>query len=637
MKPWAYVCVVSVTITLGLFHSLCNAEVLGFEIDDVGLGDGRQPNRAFIGNGSDDQVPYGADSINDTAEYALGSYTHNIIFIQDDQLRNLDDRQHPKVSPDDCDTINCGVVHWSQSMLDSRKQRVEESASYWNEESSSRHHPAAQLDITIHFTNDTYNEGAAFTVDNIGDSSSSVGFVDALGKIDPSYAQYSSFSTATRHFNDDTRRAKNSHWAVTTFVKPYYGRASASINGAYTKGYEDDPTWTYLHELGHVFGALDEYGSHETDEISGYLYSYNTNAAYLPGGDEPNEDSISAVMKTHGVHEISNGTLDAIGWRDSDDDGIPDILDTNPTLIADTSGSQPSERVFQAHIETTVAPYVSPDPVEGDFTINTLASAQYRVNRELWTDLLPVDGTFGDYTAEFLIERAFAIEGTHYVDFRISNSVGNYTQQRFEFISFGAACDFGGGGCGLADINLMMAQGDLVAGVSASPSNQFNLNGDNVINEDDITEWLSLTGTTNGYRSPMLSGDTDNVGASSPTSRTVDITDFENFLAGFTGAGSTWEVGNFNGDSVVDITDFSFNFLSNFVATGGGTYDAGQLVPEPSAVQLLGLGGLLLAYLCCTKTTECGRRRPQHQRASFPLPSRQVARQQTAAVRVGKY
>ena len=195
MKPWAYVCVVSVTITLGLFHSLCNAEVLGFEIDDVGLGDGRQPNRAFIGNGSDDQVPYGADSINDTAEYALGSYTHNIIFIQDDQLRNLDDREHPKVSPDDCDTINCGVVHWSQSMLDSRKQRVEESASYWNEESSSRHHPAAQLDITIHFTNDTYNEGAAFTVDNIGDSSSSVGFVDALGKIDPSYAQYSSFST----------------------------------------------------------------------------------------------------------------------------------------------------------------------------------------------------------------------------------------------------------------------------------------------------------------------------------------------------------------------------------------------------------------------------------------------------------
>lgn len=434
-KTWTLIGVISAAVIVGLPHNLCRGEVLGFEIDDVGLGDGRQPNRNFMRNGSNDQVPFGADSIYDTAEYALGSYTHNILFIQDDQLRDLDDREHPKVSLDDCDTINCGVVHWSQSMLDSRKQRVEESASYWNEESESRHHLGAQLDITVHFTNDIYNEGAPFTVDDIGNTSSSVGFVDALSLIDPDYAQYSSFSTATRHFNDNIRRAKNSHWAVTTFIKPYYGRASASINGPYTKGYEDDPSWTYLHELGHIFGALDEYGSHETDEISGYLHTHNTNAANLPGGDEPNENSISAVMKTHGVHTISDGTLNAIGWRDTDENTIPDILDTNPTLIADTSNSQPAERIFQAQINTSVSPLVSPDPAEGDYTINTLTSAQYRVNRELWTNLLPVDGGFGDYTEEFLVERTFPIEGNHYIDFRITNSVGNYTQQRFAFVA----------------------------------------------------------------------------------------------------------------------------------------------------------------------------------------------------------
>ena len=89
---------------------------------------------------------------------------------------------------------------------------------------------------------------------------------------------------------------------------------------------------------------------------------------------------------------------------------------------------------------------------------------------------------------------------------------------------------------------------------------------------------------------------------SSRTSRTVDITDFQNFLAGFTGAGSTWDVGNFNGDSVVDITDFSNHFLPNFSATGGGTYGAGQSVPEPSTVLLFGLGSLLLVYLCCSGT-----------------------------------
>ena len=51
-----------------------------------------------------------------------------------------------------------------------------------------------------------------------------------------------------------------------------------------------------------------------------------------------------------------------------------------------------------------------------------------------------------------------------------------------------------------------------------------------------------------------------------------------------------------------DITDFSNNFLPSFVATGGGTYGAGQSVPEPSTILLFGLGGLVLAYLFCRRT-----------------------------------
>ena len=166
-------------------------------------------------------------------------------------------------------------------------------------------------------------------------------------------------------------------------------------------------------------------------------------------------------------------------------------------------------------------------------------------------------------------------------------------------------CDFDGGGCGLSDINLLMAQGDLVTGVSVSSGNQFDLDNDNDIDENDITEWLSLTGTENGYSSPMLRGDTDDLGTMfdpNTPNRTVDITDFQNFLDGFTGIGSTWEVGNFNGDNVVDITDFSNHFLAGFAAASGGSYGAGQSVPEPNTVLLLGLGGLLLGYLCRRRT-----------------------------------
>ena len=161
-------------------------------------------------------------------------------------------------------------------------------------------------------------------------------------------------------------------------------------------------------------------------------------------------------------------------------------------------------------------------------------------------------------------------------------------------------CDFDGSGCGLSDINLLMAQGDLTAGVAAGAGNQFDLNNDNTINELDIGEWLGLAGTSRGYASGSLRGDTDDLDIDfdlNSSTRTVDITDFQNFLGGFTGAGSTWEVGNFNGDNIVDITDFSNHFLPNFAATNGGSYGPGQAIPEPSTIVLLVLGGVVLAGL----------------------------------------
>ena len=162
-------------------------------------------------------------------------------------------------------------------------------------------------------------------------------------------------------------------------------------------------------------------------------------------------------------------------------------------------------------------------------------------------------------------------------------------------------CDFDRDlSCGLSDINLMFAQGDLVTGVAADPNNRFNLDSDNDIDEADISEWLSQSATGRGYSSPFLRGDTNNLESrfdpSDPSTRTVDITDFTNFLTGFTGTGSAWEVGNFNGDGDVDLTDFAKHFLANFAQPYGGDYGTNQAVPEPSTLLLLGLGCLSIAY-----------------------------------------
>jgi hypothetical protein len=140
-------------------------------------------------------------------------------------------------NPDNCGVfINCGVVHWTDEMLESAKQSIEEAVSFWNGESLARHHLGARLDISVNYTNNVFNGGAAFTVEDIGSSEefefgSSAGWIDALSLIDANYGQYDSVETATRQFNDDIRRSHQSHWAVTTFIKPYSDRAFGSING----------------------------------------------------------------------------------------------------------------------------------------------------------------------------------------------------------------------------------------------------------------------------------------------------------------------------------------------------------------------------------------------------------------------
>ena len=179
---------------------------------------------------------------------------------------------------------------------------------------------------------------------------------------------------------------------------------------------------------------------------------------------------------------------------------------------------------------------------------------------------------------------------------------GSFINSALDLTVVPELCDFDAdGACGLSDIDEMFLQGNLVTGVSTtSATEKFDLVDDNVIDNLDLDEWLLQSALESGYTSPFLRGDTDGLNSifdpNGPT-RTVDVTDFENFLTGFTSDGSIWEVGNFDGDNDVDITDFATKFLPSFITTGGGTYGPGQSIPEPSAVLLLATGGVLLAYI----------------------------------------
>ncbi len=160
-------------------------------------------------------------------------------------------------------------------------------------------------------------------------------------------------------YGDAVRRANATDWAFTVYVVD----SLRDSNGEFTDGffaytydlfgpymvltYDNDhygPTYfdsVMAHEMGHVFGALDEYymppssgypsGS---DLHSGYLWVRNANAensfgrAPLPcimrGGDV----GIIAYLD----RDVCPSTRGQVGWRDADQDGIPNVVDTLPSF-----------------------------------------------------------------------------------------------------------------------------------------------------------------------------------------------------------------------------------------------------------------------------------------------------------------
>ena len=149
-------------------------------------------------------------------------------------------------------------------------------------------------------------------------------------------------------------------------------------------------------------------------------------------------------------------------------------------------------------------------------------------------------------------------------------------------------CDFNGNSlCDVADVNLMFAQGDLVIGKSVFAGNQYDLDNDLDIDNQDVDLWLAMAATENGYGTPFRRGDTDDIGPG--TMRDVDITDFNALASNFTPVGDGdptngpfWHEANFDGDDDTDITDFNF-VVTNVAPTGSGGTAA---IPEPSSIAL---------------------------------------------------
>ncbi len=148
---------------------------------------------------------------------------------------------------------------------------------------------------------------------------------------------------------------------------------------------------------------------------------------------------------------------------------------------------------------------------------------------------------------------------------------------RFEW----ARCDFtSDGACNVSDLNRMLAEGPVAPGipVTVGDNGQFDLNADNLIDNDDVNVWLTEAATRNGFASPYLRGDMNLDGF-------VDGTDFSLWNGNKFTSMLEWDHGDVNGDGAVDGGDFNTWNGNKFTSS-----DRSIVVPEPAHLALCLLG-----------------------------------------------
>ena len=181
------------------------------------------------------------------------------------------------------------------------------------------------------------------------------------------------------------------------------------------------------HEICHLFYATDEYN--EVKEFSGYLNVSDADGA--------------CCLMTSNARKICEATQGQLGWRDTDEDGIPDIIDRFPEIKFDINKYQSNGGTLTFTGFVTETPHLNSNPysrprwpdwgevffripkTRKSITVNTITKVEYRVNNGPWMNATPVDGCFDEAREYFTLNVSASLIGNYSIDLRAINSVGN--------------------------------------------------------------------------------------------------------------------------------------------------------------------------------------------------------------------
>lgn len=364
-------------------------------------------------------VPFGAD-YRDNSEFMLGDVMVTVVLVESDG------------------SIDANQEDWTSSEIETVKGEIMDGAQWWKDTLATQFPDSPHtLDFQFDFTfadnpletgyepiNHDYSVQSLYIDD----------FLDATG-----HNTSGSIFTDLDRWNHDQRVAHDTDWAFTVFVID----STVDSNGKFTDGSAafayfggpfmvmttDNGGWgldrmdrIFAHEMGHIFYALDEYpGSESYTEFSGYYNIQNTNAA---DGHPDSSSRTASIMAEAGKltdawnnHTSSTASFEMIGWRDSDGDGVFDVLDVPLSLSGDGSFDSAS-RSYSFSGSSTVGTLDNQNPygTGHDITLNSVDTLEYRINGGQWV----AAGSYGQYSVnlDVDIDLSHLAGGSHTIELR---------------------------------------------------------------------------------------------------------------------------------------------------------------------------------------------------------------------------
>ncbi len=355
-------------------------------------------------------VPFGSVP-QDTGEYMLGDVLVTVVLFESDGTTDVSSEDWNELVRDQNGAVVLDEFGRTTSvngpnLIEQAKDRVRGGLTWWEDTLSEFYRSNYTNQAQVHSLNFQYDfqhahnpiatgyepiarrsNDYAFWVDD---------FLDAVG-----YNTFASIDTDIRTFNHDQRVKSGADWAYTIFVVNdqndldgrfapggSFSRAFAFSGGRFLISPAGRPASTFAHETGHIFWARDEYEFSGGSYIDhrGYYNSQNWNAWDNPAPGFVQQPSImdagTDLDVAFATHTSSDSSLAMIGWKDSDGDGIFDVLDVPLTLTG--SGhfdAALGQFRFFGHSEVRTLPDRNSSGLQNDITINEVSLAEYSVDQ----------------------------------------------------------------------------------------------------------------------------------------------------------------------------------------------------------------------------------------------------------------